>query len=138
VILNAKSAGWLFRQLSHFFQDFVAIERLYYPVDWAYPFFGDPDPLALKIASILVEAWDLYSIAFVLVFIREHISSRSPAASTTQVPFVAGRKYLGAPSGESKRPVRGSSNHCKWFQSIQHAPATNKDVAEAQRGRRSR
>ena len=36
------------RQLSHFFQDFVAIERLYSPVNLAYPFFGDPDPLALK------------------------------------------------------------------------------------------
>jgi hypothetical protein len=43
------------RQLSHFFQDFVAIERLYSPVDLAYPFFGDPDPLALKSGIVSIQ-----------------------------------------------------------------------------------
>jgi hypothetical protein len=43
------------RQLSDFFQDFVAIERLYSRVDLVYPFFADPDPLALKRGIVSIQ-----------------------------------------------------------------------------------
>jgi hypothetical protein len=58
----------------------------------------------LMMASILVEAWDLYSIAFVLIFLRDIFHPSPALLGLTAAGTQGGRNHRRVCSGRRQQP----------------------------------